>query len=480
MIENSQTKELEKIISLIKKAPYDFFKNNQNETTQIEYKTTFALDSAMNGCPYLPEDKNNETNDALSLKIFETIVAFANTYGGILVIGVSESGHGIISEDNRKKCEYSVMKKVGLTPPCVEKLMQMTPIIIGKLNIHGIEKELKVSHENDVDRFQRHIESRFAITGNKNSILFKPKTYPCDKPSSKEYEAYKITPSEGFTSLNYDMFQVSVNDTNGKEKTLVVISVKESTAPIHLTKTNAKSQNISYVFPVRKTGKTDCEKDPRAIHKFIEEKFDLPLAQRLIKELQRASVKTASLSFSEVTENNVVSFARSVSKIWKDSDFAYPINETDAKQLLPFISDISIWKDIADDALKAYLLIVSIHFGTGWEKWTLLNSDNEIAISSLFSILHYSYWRTRFRSLYALQFVDKKILDYQLNLPENSGLSEKTVDTIKQYVCNNNTVSFIKEIAVKKMGGISSKANSVLTEIALLWDDKRTGVDVPL
>lgn len=90
----------------IKNETKAFFKEGKNQTESIilEYKASFAYDTALALCPFCSSDKKNLLNDALSLRILETIIGFANTSGGLLIIGVAEKKGRIVDRKHQEIC----------------------------------------------------------------------------------------------------------------------------------------------------------------------------------------------------------------------------------------------------------------------------------------------------------------------------------------------------------------------------------------
>ncbi len=167
---------------------------------------------------------------------------------------------------------------------------------------------------------------------------------------------------------------------------------------------------------------------------------------------------------------------------WKNNGYSYYLVENYGKELKMYTpAHQKIWdnKELNEIEL-AFILMISIHFNAGWEKWVPLNIDNELALHSLFLGMHVNYWRTRFRILYSLQFFDYDDIKNELNKIENKNLSDKIKEVIKNYVYSKQVVQFLHNVANSAPDYIASRAKAVLTEIASRWKDDLIDGIIPL
>lgn len=87
------------LLRLLREDSHKFFQTHQHEGTTLEYKSSFECDLAMERCPLVKDDTGFLLNQALFQRILETIIASANTRGGVLVLGVSEEGKEIVDKE---------------------------------------------------------------------------------------------------------------------------------------------------------------------------------------------------------------------------------------------------------------------------------------------------------------------------------------------------------------------------------------------
>ena len=472
--------QIKGIVSEFRSNPIAFLKANQYETSVLEYKSSFEFDTALNLCPFTKKDKNNLLNPELSLRIFETLVAFANTYGGLLIMGVEESKGRIVDDRQVFQCKKRFRNRLTNKTPCFNASYGVHGVEIGELVVQGIEKELSITGM-DFDAFQRKILDRFALKADKKQIIFKPALYPCAPLSNNEQRAViKISMTASLDQYIDEIFPLSISEKGSYQHTLGAITVKPAEKPLYITIDRNDSKTILHALPVRKTGKTELEKDLGRVETYISSRFGSALARQIAEELSGCLIKKSDEAPSSISKNELSDFIRKYSSIWKEAGLPYHMLEEYGKGIKPYTSDLALWEKENREEVLAFLFMVSLHFNTGWEKWTLKNGSNSIAVAGLFQAFHLNYWRTRFRALYALQYFNQELIYAEMEREVHSVISKKTKDIIKQYVPSKRVVSFIKSVADGDMGKISDKAKSVLMEIALLWKDNEAGMELPL
>jgi hypothetical protein len=477
--------KIEPMVTELRSTPEVFLKNHQNESSLLEYKTSFEYDIAMDLCPLIKKkDKKNLLNPCLSYIIFKTLVAFANTHGGLLIMGVAESKGEIVGEKEKKYCTAKKLRKNNGENPCFESSQKCPYFKICDLKILGIDRELSVLGW-DFDQLRRHILERFSlITGKskKKELKFKPAVYPCMYQAGGKISKplLRVSMSESLDQYIDEIFPVTVTGLQSDTYTLGAVSVRPSDTPIYLTIEESDSQNVLYALPVRKTGKTELEKDLVRVQNYISKRFGATLAEQIAKELNLISQQFKPGKIEAVSADKAPELVEKYAAEWKTVGYAYHMVETYGKDIRNFTKNEALWKKEKRPDVLAFLLMVSLHYNAGWETWTPKNSKNEVAVKALFTSLHTNYWRTRFRALYALQFMDQATVMAERRKKRHRSLSAKTFEILKENVPTRTAVKVIKETARNEMGAISRKAQEVLMEIATLWNDCEAGMEAPL
>jgi hypothetical protein len=461
--------------------PIGFFEKNQSESSILEYKSSFELDTALEFCPIVKKKiKENLFNQAVSLRLFETLVAFANTTGGLLIMGVAEAGSAIVEPSQREICSRKLKDKINSQKRCYEFNLESFAKI-DSLNLIGLNQELSLSGM-DFDGFQRHVLDRFSVNDNRKYISFKEVLYPCspDAEKSNQKRTIHIFMSANLDACIEEIFPVVLPFENEKKCILGCIKVKPSLKPIYLTIDSKHSNNVLYALPVRKTGKTQIEKDVSRIQDYVESHFGSILAGKIVEELLARSQEMASSLVIDITEQNVVKRAGQYAAEWEKAGFPYRMVEKDGQKFKGFTLEKTLWESENRLSVMAFLLMVSLHYNAGWEYWTPSNKKNPLAVTALFETFHMNYWRTRFRALYALQFMDQEIVKNELAKKKHQLISERTQNAIENHVAEKTVITFIREIADANLGDISKKASQVLIEIGSQWKDPEAGMEAPL
>ncbi len=343
------------------------------------------------------------------------------------------------------------------------------------LQIVGLEPELAYRGM-DFDEFQRHIQNLFSTNTTKPAVKFKPAAYPCaDKGVDR---TIKVVPSEALDPHIREITQVEVISDTDSSYLLGLITVGAAPRPIYLTIDSSDSKNLLHVLPVRKTGQTELEEDLRRIETYISERYEAKIAKRIAEELLSLTVVAKP---TPVTPEYLSSLAANNATRWQTEGWTNNLVETFGKDLCSYTTQSGFWEQENRPEVKALLLMVSLHYNSGWEFWTPRNAGNQAAVKALFMALHVQqWWRTRFRVLYALQFMDSQQVWEELNNPCHANLSGETLKAIRNHVPHKTVAGFIRSVTEAELGDISSKARQVLMEIATLWQDPKAGVDSPL
>ena len=476
MLSENLPSELADLVRSFKTDPAAFLKAHPAETALLEYKAAFALDAALSLCPLVDRTRANALlNPEIILNIFITLVAFANTRGGMLVLGVAEAGREIISERYKNGCALADRADRADRLPCFEAHATGAVQVNQALNIVGLEAELAYRKMN-FDAFQRYVQGLFSTNAAKSVLKFKHSLYPCEGKHAAR--TTRILLSEALDPHIQEIAAVETAGDGGASHLLGLVTVQRASRPIYLTIDSSDSQNRIYALPVRKTGQTELERDPRRIETYIFHRYEAKIAERIAKELANLTLAAKPRAFKP---EDLAAMAAENAARWQAEGWAYPMVETFGKELRAYTVKTGLWEDESRPEVKALLLMVSIHYKAGWEIWTPRNNGNREAVKALFMALHVrQWWRTRFRVLYAMQFMDPEQIADVLADPIHADLSKETLGTIRTYVAQKTVAVFIRDVARAGLGDISRKAQEVLLEIATLWNDPVTGLDSPL
>jgi hypothetical protein len=287
------------LVEELRSGPDLFFENDRNQTESmiLEYKASYAYDAALDLCPVTPKCKGAPFNDALVLRILETIVAFANTNGGMLILGVAEQKGQVVNDGQKFRCG-----QMNCQSPCFLALDALPACDIKNLRICGLNRELDLSGM-DLDRFQRMIVERFSLTDvrKKKGMSFKHAVYPCDSTSPQKQTT--ISPSSSPDSLIEDIIHFDYACDNNVYR-LCAIVVAPAIDPVTLTIREDGSHTVKSVFPYRQPGKTLLEEDFQRILEYIQKRFNPQMVEnfcdrigQIVEEKLRASKNGAWRSF---------------------------------------------------------------------------------------------------------------------------------------------------------------------------------------
>ena len=157
---------------------------------------------------------------------------------------------------------------------------------------------------------------------------------------------------------------------------------------------------------------------------------------------------------------------------WANDGYQYYSVERSGKEVLSQFNDLSsIDIHSLDDNTKIFFLVTSIHFGWHWCFWSKTNSSCMLAAEVLLKILNIKYVRPRLRALYALQLLDKNIIQSLLN--EHGEKPNDNLQLIINYVLTDSVVLYIEK--TKNIPGFESKASPVLQEIRTYCEEGSMG-----
>ena len=321
MVGKDRHRDIETLKREIKANPLRFFQENPHESTVLEYKATFEYDLAIELCPLANKSGKSLLNELLALQILKTLSAFANTHGGMLVMGISESKGRIVSEPQQSRCRQRNQKFPGNRKPCYETLSEQDVHAIGGLILTGLNRELSITGW-DVDKFQRHFVDRFSLGTGKSAkkwLQFKHAPYPCDTiPGQKQDWAWtRISMSESIDQYIDELFSMTVSSGPNMECIIGAVTVKPSPRPIYLTIEESGSNTILYALPVRKTGKTELEKDLGRVQTYIASRFGTALADEIAKRLLDISKERLGAAKDAVDEKDLPESVRQYALQWK-------------------------------------------------------------------------------------------------------------------------------------------------------------------
>lgn len=125
----------------------------------------------------------------------------------------------------------------------------------------------------------------------------------------------------------------------------------------------------------------------------------------------------------------------------------------------------------SSDEISAFGMMWVLYAGGAWKDPVLRNVSNEHAVRALFQALTGpEWWRVRFRSLYALQRIDRRLRDRIcgefIHLPSD-------VNGLIQGVVRKGTVAaYINAVATDAPPRIATRAAEVVEELQRLWEER--------
>lgn len=171
---------------------------------------------------------------------------------------------------------------------------------------------------------------------------------------------------------------------------------------------------------------------------------------------------------------NTVKIAQCITRVgskWREAGMPYSLVMKYGESIYLHTQVDEVFNSVYDEAGLALGLIVSVHYGSGWEKWTSLNFSSSLAIEALLLNFRQHYWRVRFRTLYALQHVDPEILKNLLKEHE-CFLNEQTMIAIREHVYSKTVTRYFRHVAETSIDpNIRKKVLLVLSEISAPWKD---------
>jgi hypothetical protein len=270
-------------------------------------------------------------------------------------------------------------------------------------------------------------------------------------------------------------------DESKRSCTVGVITVRPVDSPIYLTIEKSGSQNLVYALPVRKPGKTELENDLKRIETYLFTRFKDDIANAIVKQLaQQVGGHHADMA-ALVHPGDLRALAADLATRWQSEGWIYDLVEQFGPPLRSYVDNPERWQGENRPQVLALLLMVSLHYNAGWEKWTPINSGNLETVKALTEVLHMKkWWRTRFRALYAMQFMELNQVAEVLKYERHQSLGQETLAVLNTHVPEKSVVVFIKQIADGGIPDISEKARKVLVEIANVWKDPNAGINLPL
>jgi hypothetical protein len=189
----------------------------------------------------------------------------------------------------------------------------------------------------------------------------------------------------------------------------------------------------------------------------IHYKNDIGGTRKLAEDL-KSSLKTIR------REDDAIWSVLDKMKEWKENEYEYDflLKRSDLKRLkrLP-------WVDKLDKDISAYALASSMLQMCDCKFWTALNRDNMKAAESLAYMIYGAYRRPRFRSAYALQFMEENVRDECLKKVEGKARTDNLSKRLILSIRSLRVKDFVEEEAGK--GILLNRAKELLDEFER-WD----------
>jgi len=159
----------------------------------------------------------------------------------------------------------------------------------------------------------------------------------------------------------------------------------------------------------------------------------------------------------------------SITERWIQSGYQYSLLEGINEQLKILIKHPNEDIAIDDKGMLLMLMMASVHHGGDWPSWVRRNQDNEQAVVQLIKTMNISYFRPRFRALYALQSFSTDRISKSKN--EMTGEVDPSVmRLIETYVMSGTVAEYLLKVKHGTDEEMARKAAKVLEEITRYTD----------
>lgn len=167
----------------------------------------------------------------------------------------------------------------------------------------------------------------------------------------------------------------------------------------------------------------------------------------------------------------------SLAQKWAEAGYPYYMVEEIKKGLIAQIRHPQGQPLPEGDALL-FLITASLHHGGNWCHFIQQCSHDSQVIHHLFYLFHISYDRPRFRILYGLQYMDRKLLEGVLK-QKTTSIPDDLKKIINKYVLNGSVHQYLEKIKQHDDTVLARKAGKVLREARQFCEGNASDFEKP-
>ncbi len=149
---------------------------------------------------------------------------------------------------------------------------------------------------------------------------------------------------------------------------------------------------------------------------------------------------------------------------WMENDHAYFVIEGLSDEIKSILCNTPKHLEIEDENVLLFMTIASLHYGGNWIYWQKKIRNHDVMSRQLLELLKIEYVRPRLRTLFALQFCDKKSIEKNLSEVNPESLAP-VIKLFDQYVFPQQVQKYLELLADSHTSEYSEKAQKVINEI---------------